>query len=85
MRNQVIFISVLALPATAAAHNGPHDGMSMLDWIVLLPGQHELPGLAGTLVVALLLVGCVGVWCITRRRQIDINPTPRVDLKARHR
>jgi hypothetical protein len=67
MRYQMIFMSLLALPATAAAHAGAHHGMGMVEWIVHWSGQHGLPGLAGMLLAILLLAGYFGVRRTTRK------------------
>ena len=67
MRYQMIFMSMLALPATAVAHDGAHHGMGMLEWIMHLSGQHGLPGLAGALLAILLLAGYLGIRRITRK------------------
>jgi hypothetical protein len=67
MRYQMIFMSLLALPATAAAHAGAHHGMGMVERIVHWSGQHGLPGLAGMLLAILLLAGYFGVRRTTRK------------------
>ena len=75
MRYQMIFMSLLALPATATAHNGAHHGMGMVEWIMHLSGQHGLPGLAGALLAILLLAGYLGVRrTIRKNRHSDTLP-----------
>jgi hypothetical protein len=69
MHYRMIFMSLLALPATAAAHAGAHHGMSMLEWIMHLSTRHGLPGLAGVLPAVLLLAGYIGVRRITRKNR----------------
>lgn len=69
MRYQMMFMSLLALPATAAAHGGTHHGMGMVEWIVHWSGQHRLPGLAGVLLGILLFAGYLGVRRTIRKIQ----------------
>jgi len=57
MRYLLMPVPVLMLPASAAAHGGPHEIMNMYAWIMHLAGQHAVPGLAAALMVALLLPG----------------------------
>ena len=86
MYYRTMVISMLALPASAAAHNGPHNDMKMVDWLAHLFGQHGLLGLTTMLVAMLLLVGYPGAWRRPRKnRQISINSTQRHDLKAQQR
>jgi hypothetical protein len=75
MHYQMIFMSLLALPASAAAHAGAHHGMGMVEWLMHLSAQHGLPGLAGMLLAVLLLAGYPGLRRITRKhRRSDTLP-----------
>jgi hypothetical protein len=68
-------MSLLALPATATAHNGAHHGMGVVEWIMHWSGQHGLPELAGVLLAILLLAGYLGVRRATRKnRRSDMLP-----------
>jgi DMSO/TMAO reductase YedYZ heme-binding membrane subunit len=55
MRYPAMFAALIT-PASALAHNGPHDGMEPVDHIVHLLGQHYAPVLLVMLIAALLLV-----------------------------
>lgn len=61
MRVQVVFMSMLVLPVSAAAHSGPHDGIGMVAAILHQLDQHCEQGLAGVLIAASLLAIYLGV------------------------
>ena len=56
MRIQVVFMSMLTLPASVAAHSGPHIAIDSFNGIAHLLEQHHTQGLAGICIAAALLV-----------------------------
>jgi len=74
MRHNTALMAALALPASAAAHSGPHDGMGLVKGIAHMLGQHYALGIAGALIAALLFLARLRARHTSdRRRRVCID------------
>jgi hypothetical protein len=74
MRYQAAFLTAMTLPASAAAHSGPHSGMSLLESVAHLLGPGHVIGLA-------LAVGAAALLALRGTRS---RPTTRGTRRDQH-